>query len=309
MGVHWLRGTTTMPSDTVLGYLADLLGESVEVRDGARHGYTTTYVVGVVQVWASDARPEVCVEVTGTACEVLGLERLAMLFWGLSLKVTRLDLAVDGCPFTPADVRAEWMRDRVRTVARQPNVKALEERGMQLRPEFEGVRSCSWHESATGSTFTMGSRQSAQFARVYDRRGFTRFELELKHRAAPIAALRVFEVVDDAPAFSEAVLGLVRGFVDFVDTEQDANVARAPLLAFWDAFCGMVARARVALGGTPERTLADAVAWFKHQVAPVYAVLLDALGPAALDDMAAGGRQRWRRRHSDMLPASLPGTA
>lgn len=299
-----------MPLETVYGYLADFLGESVEVRDGGRHGYTTTHAVGPVLIWSSASRPEVCVDVSGSGCEVLGLERLAVIFWGLALKVSRIDVAVDGCPFTPEQLRREWMRDRVRTVARQPNVKALEERGYQLRPEFDGVRTCGWYESATGSTFTMGSRQSAQFARVYDRRGSTRFEVEVKHRAAPVAALRLFGSVDDPAAFSSSVLGLVRGFVDFVDTDRDSNVARAPLLPFWEAFCGAVARARLSLEGIAARTLDEVAAWFEHQIAPVYAVLVDAFGLPAMQRIASDGRKRWRPRHLDLLGAGLvPGTA
>jgi len=299
-----------MPLETVYGYLADLLGESVEVRDGGRHGYTTTHVVGPVLVWSAPARPEVCVEVSGSACEALGLERLAVIFWGLALKATRIDLAVDGCPFTPEGLQAEWMKDRVRTVARRPNVEALESRGYQLRPEYEDVRSCKWHEDATGTTFEMGSRQSAQFCRVYDRRGPTRLELEVKHRAAPVAALRVFAAVEDPAAVSEAVLGLVRGFVDFVDTSQDANVARAPLLPFWESFVGAVARARVSLEGVAARTLDEVAAWFEHQIAPVYAVLVDAFGPSAMQRVASEGRKRWRRRHVGLLGhPPLPGTA
>ena len=168
VAVHWLRGVSSMPVLDVVDYLAGFLGESVELRPGGRHGYSRTFVVGPVTVWSSETRPECCVEVTGSACEVLGLERLAVLFFGLQLRASRVDLAVDHCPFTPQQLRSEWMRNNVRSAARVPDVAALAARGLALKPGYEGVRSCKWDESPTGSTFRMGSRSSSQMARCYD---------------------------------------------------------------------------------------------------------------------------------------------
>lgn len=292
-----------MPLDTVLDYVSSLLnGEAVEARASGRHGYTATHVVGPVLVWSSPGRVDCCVEISGSACEELGLESVAVLYFGLGLKASRVDVAVDHCPFTPSQLREHWMRDQVRSAARVPNVEALEARGLALRPEYQGVRSCRWHESGTGATFSMGSRQSSQMARCYDTRGFTRLELELKGRRAAYAARDLFTVVEDRETFADLALGLVRDFVDFVDTDADSNPSRAPLLSFWDAFIGAVARARVALEGAPARTLDDALAWFEHQVAPVYALLREALGSDVLDRVADAGRMRWRRRHVAMLP-------
>lgn len=301
LGVHWLRGTTKMSVLDVVDYLATALDESVEVRDGAYHGYTSTHVVGPVKVWSSESRPECCVEIGGSACEELGLHRLAVLFSGLDLRLSRLDLAVDHCPFTPHELRSHWMQDNVRTAARCPNVAALEKRGMTIKPGFEGVRSHKWHEGPTGSTLSMGSRSSSQYARCYDSRGFTRFELELSGRRSAAAAVQLFGVVEDSEAFANVSLSLIRDFVDFVEPSEDSNRSRAPLLPFWESFCGSVQRARLTLEGVVARTLDDALAWFEHQVAPVYALLLQGFGRPVLDALARSGRQRWKPRHEKML--------
>lgn len=290
-----------MPVLDVVEYLSGLLDESVEVRPGGQHGYTETFTVGPVVVWAAESRPECCVEVTGSACEELGLSRLAVLFYGLQLRASRLDLAVDGCEFTPRDLRSEWMKGNVRSAARVLDAEALAARGLALQPGFEGVRSCKWDESPTGSTFRMGARSSSQMARCYDSRGFTRFELELKGRRSAAAAGAVFAVVEDEERFTGLVLALVRDFVDFVKVESDTNLSRAPLSDFWEAFCGSVARARLTLEGVASRTLDEALAWFEHQVAPVYALLVEGFGRSVLDRVATEGRKRWRRRHNRML--------
>jgi DNA relaxase NicK len=52
------------------------------------------------------------------------------------------------------------------------------------RAEFAHVRTCEWMTSLMGDTFYMGSRSSTQFARCYNARGFTRFEMELKKERA-----------------------------------------------------------------------------------------------------------------------------
>lgn len=311
LSVHWLRGIARMPVLDVVGYVAGLLGESVEVVGSGRHGYSTTYLIGPVKVWASEDRADCCVEVTGSACEALGLERLAVLYFGLGLRVSRLDLAVDGCPFTPHELRDRWLRDGVRSAARFPNVAALAKKGWMVKPGFEGVRTHKWDESPTGATLRMGSGQSTHFARCYDARGSTRFELVLQHRRSAAAAPQVFGAVEDAERFGSVVLGLVRDFVDFVEVAGDSNRARAPLTPFWDAFCGAVARARLTLEGIAQRTIEDALAWFEHQVAPIYALLRQALPSSALDRVASDGRRRWRRRHVAMLGSgpALPVTA
>src|SRR5690606_4620720 len=110
VGVHWFRGVVFEPVDAVVDRLAKALDESVEVREGGKHAYDSTYVVGPVQLWWHSTRAEqgVCVEVTGSACEALGVEGLLKV-WGVAeWRTSRLDLAADHCPFTPAMVRDAW---------------------------------------------------------------------------------------------------------------------------------------------------------------------------------------------------------
>ena len=290
---HWLRGTSDLGFDTVLSWLTGFLNESVVVLDRGMMGYSNAYLVGSVKVLEHPGRPDmgVCVDISGSACEELGLSRLASIFWGLNLRVSRLDLALDNCPFAPALLRDEWQADRVRTRCKIPE-KARDDRQW---------RSCGWHESPTGDTFEMGSRDSSQFARCYDSRGFTRFELELKGKAAHAAALELFPLVEDPAEFMQGSLGWVRRFVDFVDPASDENASRRTLLPFWEEFIQMALKARVTLEPQVVRTAEDALRWLKRQVAPVLAVVESVYSWDEVAELVGQGRQRWRSRHLQMV--------
>lgn len=282
-----------MPLGEVLGALAGRLRESVVVMERGSYGYSEGYLVGAVRVLASESRPDmgVCIDVTGEGCEQLGLRVLAELRAFLGLKVTRLDVALDECPFTPADLRDAWQSGLVRTRAKVP---------VDARPDRQW-RSCSWRSDAKGDMFTMGARSSTQYARCYDERGFTRFELELKGRAAEVAAGRLLG--SDLDGFAVEALGWVRRFVDFVEPD-DGNVSRRSLLPFWEAFCGLVPRAKVTLEGVLVRTVADVKAWVESQVAPSLALVAAAFGAEEVTRLVKVGRDRWRGRHRALLGTS-----
>lgn len=84
-----------------------------------------------------------------------------------------------------------------------------------------------------GDKVTIGSRSSEHYLRVYDRRGFTRVELELKGTMA-----RAFRdaLLSDETVFKRTSVGILRQFVDFVDAGATTNISRAPLLPAWAAF-------------------------------------------------------------------------
>lgn len=294
-GVHWMTGMTVQDAGLVLDWLAGTLGESVEVRDRGLHGYTEAWQVGPAVVLANPDRADmgVCVELNGSACDELGLAKIAAIHAGLELRVSRLDLAFDGVGFTPADLREAWEADSVRTRAKIPE-KAREDR------QF---RTCKWYSSPTGDTFSMGSRSSSQYARCYDERGPVRFELELKKKAAAEAAGQLFGVVSDgnSDVFAAVALSWVRRFVDFVDTDSDENVSRRTLLPFWETFVKGAEKAVVTLEGRVLRTVEDMAEWIEKQGAPTLAVLVHALGWHGLRDIIRKGVPRLKGRHREAL--------
>jgi hypothetical protein len=302
-GVHWYRGTylgdSEHPVGDVLAVVAWVVDAEPVVTGAGRYGYLDGYAVGPVAVFAHSERSEmgVMVDIDGSGCEALGWRKVAEIHDALGLRATRLDLAVDHCPFTPCEVRDAWRRGDVRT-----RVKVRE--GARADRQW---RRCFWQEFDDGDLFTMGSRQSTQYARCYDRRGFTRLELELKDRPAQVAADELMRMVGLGDVgVSDRVLSWVRRFVDFVVTESDTNASRRSLLPWWAAFVGAVPKAHVVTEGKHARTCAEVREWFGQQMAAMLAVLSEAYGAGEVARLVRQGRKRWRARHRVLL-ATVPG--
>lgn len=295
VGGHWLTGTTKADLDSVLGAVVSEVGESVVVLDKGIYGYREGFAVGPVRVYHHEERPDmgVCVDFSGSAWEELGPVRVGRLHVGLGLRASRFDLAIDHCPFTPAELRDEWQAGNVRTRAKVPE-KARADRQW---------RTCDWWSNARGDTFTMGSRQSTQYGRCYDERGWTRFELELKDGAAQRAVGEFFAAVAlrDVVLVRERALAWVRRFVDFVDPSQEENISRAPLLDFWARFVQGVEKAHVQLEGAVAQSVERTHNWLERQVASALAVVVDSMGVDALLDLVEVGRDRYRGVHRAML--------
>ncbi len=222
--LHELTGTSRCTEDEVLGTLAEF-GIYVEAQEYGSRIYRRRWLGDFGVTLQADNKmgsDELHVRIPGQACEHLGLVQLLSLATLLSLKVTRLDAAIDHCPFTPRHLLQAQEMGLSRTHA----------------------QAHGWASNTEGDTFTLGSRKSDVFLRCYDRRGFTRTELELKrgHAQEFLAGL----MARDVSEFPALFLGALRSFVDFVDTGVCENISRAPLLPFWRSFVGLVEKFRIA---------------------------------------------------------------
>jgi hypothetical protein len=240
-GIHWLAFTTRMELYDVLEALvdhvcllpdADVRGVFLEVGHGGK-GYKRmlTGPHGML-VFCSDDRDDLHVVVPGRACENAGTDNLLKLF-ALPIKPTRIDVALDGLKkpdgsdVKPADLYAlcRFCPEQVRTKC---NIRVDE----SLPPE-ERSKSLSFHQNGQGDTCEIGSRTSERFARVYDRRGYCRFELEIKGDKAE----QLGEILDGKKAskIPALVVGLIARFVSFVEQDNDSNKTRAELQDWWAA--------------------------------------------------------------------------
>lgn len=303
VGVHWFRGVSFEPVERVLDQLSMAVGAVPEMRPGGKHAYDTTFQIGPLQLWWHTTREEqgVCVEVTGSACEALGVDGLLKVWNAADWRTSRLDLAADHAPFTPGMVRDAWRSGNVNT--RVKVAKLLDDAGeWAVKEGREEWRRSEWVEAPSGDMFTMGSRASMQYARCYDRRGFTRFELELKSDTAAAAAPLVMEALRQGPqAMGPVTVGLIQRFVKFVDRGADSNLGRCPELAWWAAFTEGVERARLWLGERVVRTVEEIKRWAERQVAPSLALLREALGDQLLGALIEKGKPRWRTHHREAL--------
>ena len=278
--VHWLRGGTDEALDAVVERVQALTGGGyVESHDWGRMMYRRhhAFVAGLCVYFepVAENMPPVLIDAPGAACELLGLEALRELFCNAEL--SRADIALDGAGFSPREAAA-WVR--------AGNVRCKSKR----RKFYEDLG------AGDGETLVLGSRSSERFLRIYDRRGATRVELELKGVQA-----RGFRSVLLAPLeeFTDLALGVVREFVDFVDASQDANVSRAPLLPSWGLLVGSVERVRLAVKGRAAPTVERVVEWMESQVSAMLAVYRR-LGHS-VDDLVRLGESRFRHRHRSLL--------
>jgi DNA relaxase NicK len=231
-------------------------------------GYRETWLgpLGVRVYTNPVSGPEQChVSIGGSCLEAMGaqwVQRLTLQCYraGWEARATRVDLAMDGEGFTPADCRELWERGEVRSYSR---------------------RDCwGWQCSQEGNTFSIGSRTSERYGRVYDKRGFTRFEVECKGDRA--AAVWADLCVVDPREWGETIRAHVRDFVEF-------------LAPWWDEFMGGVVRALLVVGSAARATADKARQWLRRQVAPWIAALTELDGGELgwLLDLVAEGRTRY----------------
>lgn len=102
---------------------------------------------------------------------------------------TRLDIAFDHVPFTPKEQYAAYASGEVIT----------------------RCRSFKWLENEDGNTFYLGSSKSDRLTRCYDRRGFTRLELQLRNAYAD----EVIQAMLDQREWLGLAVSFLRGHADY----------------------------------------------------------------------------------------------
>ena len=274
--VHWLTGVasgTVWPFLDLAVALTD--GGEVEVL-GPRNFYRSHHhVAGIIRVLSDpihpDTMPDVCVDVAGKSCEWLGWDRLGCLVAALDA-LTRVDVPIDHVGFTPVQVRDADYAGNIRTRGKKSHFR-------------EGLR------GRTGDTYTLGTAASSRQLVVYDERGFTRAELRLRdERAEDMRDV----LLGPSEGLLAATVGRLSGYVEFVDAVGESNVSRAPALAWWAEFVGMVERVVMPPVVRVAAAVEGKVAWLVT-MAPMLAALV--AGGLDLPMILGEGMSRWKARH------------
>jgi DNA relaxase NicK len=176
---------------------------------------------------------------------------------GYRYNVTRLDLAFDHELFTPLDVwQAAHEEGIIRTDAK--------------RSSFV-ITSSPWAEDDRGdlgtNTVYIGSRSSERMLRVYDKRGYTRVELELKGKRAKAVSTHLFHA--DPDSWYSLAMGHL---MDFVTVN----------CAWWESFTGACKRAYMKITAAAEYSVEKLVAWVDRQVGGALHVIREVLGEGEL---------------------------
>lgn len=310
--IDWLTFTTRQPVEAVLTALDSAFGGDCGATRMNRglYGYHDGYMgLGGSAVNWTEGRDEVCVVLPGGACSLLDGPTLVALGVGLGASVSRIDVAVDGCPFTPRDVRDAWMDGNAVS-------KVQRSAGDRL------TRSHEWIESPTGQTFYLGSPQSDRRSRCYtklddpvrllpDGTPIVRWETQYRNDRAKTVWRMLGDTYNADPVcmggLPGMVLGLIADHVRFTDPVADKNVSRRPTVAWWQAFIGAVERVKTWLPTSLAATFQQLEQYLFKQVSGAFAAFLQHVRLSGgcrahvIDQLVQNGNARMGPRHRALL--------
>jgi hypothetical protein len=279
-GIHWLSFVVHDGRENGLVlydlFFKDLFGELQSMGHGGR-GFDELWS-GLLEfrVYLTPSHGEneyFYFEIPGQACEQIhwqilqGVDDVLRNNYPGRYHYSRLDFAFDDLPFTPQDIENAVKTGRVRTSATRDTLTTSK------RP-FEKQEN---GELGT-HTVNLGSRQSERMIRVYNRRGFTRLEMELKDKRADLVAKELFRASDVSEWFGIALAHLL----DYVNFEG----------SWWREFVSGTGRAWATVTTPREITEAKMTKWIEHQVAAALSVLHDIKPDGYVEDLVRMGRAK-----------------
>jgi DNA relaxase NicK len=296
--IDYFRITIHLPFEKCIAIYDEFfqiaLGDLSDLEHGAK-GFKR--VAGALQGFQLKHNPpggrEYCTfEFPGQTCGCVAPEQLQDFYYFLKLReykinVTRLDLAFDNVPFSPGQVYEVIWEDASQAKEEKPIVRSLTERRsvnwisqpLQFRDDLSGM-GCD--------TCYFGKRSSMRFLRVYNKRGPTRLELELKEERANLVADSLFLAqIDDWPTIAKGHL------LDFIDIDRP----------WWKEFIGDTDRAYKKLHYAKDVSLEKSRAWLLKQVSPALSAVAECTGGEILLDMDKEGRKRMNKRYGPLISA------
>ncbi len=288
-GIHWLAFTVHAPIERAFE-LYDILfkekfGEMVELGHGGRGFKDIRHSLLEFKIYLDpvlEDREYFHYEIPGQACELISWDYFNAL--GILLeanfkdcyKFTRIDFAFDNLGFTPEQVEQAIRENNLRSLAKREKM-AIHQSPFAIRDNGE-----------IGTyTTELGVRDSGRMIRVYNKRGYTRLELETRDDRAQIIAKDLLLAENISKWFSISI-GHLRDYVDF-NTD------------WWKVFVSGEARAWATLGDAKELTITRMVEWLDIQVMPALSVAIDVLPPGVIETLISRGRRRRGAKYNNLL--------
>ena len=227
-----------------------------------------------------------CFEIPGQACDAIPdkdiQEFIAVLNSLEKARITRLDLAWDGVPFTPEQVKEAVGKGQMRSYLRR---KKMSYTVTPYEDREDG--------QIGTSSLRLGSRFSERMLRVYNERGPVRIELQTKSKRAYLVAR---DVLIQLPEFwIDKAIGHLRDYVDFVDS------ATGKLLPWWAEFVNNQDRAMKTISNARIVTLNSMLEWVNKAVSPTLSVIADLVGMPAIEAFIVAGRRKRGSRFNALL--------
>jgi len=196
------------------------------------------------------------IEIPGQACDALSPHVFpTFMSWlkGMDLRysVKRIDLAFDDVPFNPSDFLEAIKNDELISLAKRHTLRFFQSPyEMAEDGSREGTSTCS-----------IGSNQSQRMVTVYDKRGYTRLEFQLRDERAHAVAHDIFE--HDYTEWEQTAKAHLKQYIDFNN------------LDWWQLFTVMVVRADLKISSARVLSLQSMRHWISRQVAVSLSVLFD----------------------------------
>ncbi len=282
-------------------FLSDFVGDPVHVGHGHR-GYQwwgrALAGVNVYSIPVNGDQEHGHIELKGEACEVIPMDALRKMViylqerhqhTGQKFNVTRLDLAWDGVNASPLEFLEAVQNDYIRSLAKRDKWK------LDQSPRKEG------EEIQISTTVYFGSPSSERRLRVYDRRGFTRVELQTRDKRAHAIVESLFIALPEE--WGKLGIAHLRDYVDVFEDESKETLAD-----WWAELVGAVIRANMTVTDAKEMELYRLEKWIVHQVAPALSVIVDAVGEYSIDAFIQYGRAKRGERYKPILENIHPQT-
>jgi DNA relaxase NicK len=260
---HWLAFTVHAPNNEfqviydTLFY--DLFGPVQSIKHGGR-GFQLIYKNGLeFKIYCfplQEDKQYFSYKIPGAACDCIPWEYYRALYDLLesnnkdSYQFTRFDLAFDNVPFEPQQVRDAIVEEKLRSLAKRETLQIHE--SPLAKKDNGDLGTC---------TVELGSRTSERMIRVYNKRGFTRIEFEMKEERADLVAKEILALENESHWYKVGIAHLL----DYVDFKTD----------WWEKFIRANKRAGVTLSKPEVVSLNKLVNWMDKQVFPSLSVMYD----------------------------------
>ena len=231
------------------------------------------------------------IELPGSACDAIPDKDFQIFMLVLEryekYRVTRLDLAWDHLPVEPEDLLNAVNEDRVRTKTSKESLVLT----------FSPYKKKDNGEIST-STVTFGSRQSERRIQLYNKRGYTRLELEAKGGRADAIAKDV--LVDQPEDWYPKAAGHLKDFID-IFSDQEKQI----LASWWAKLLKGQKRANKKVSNAREVEMSRILSWFDKQVSQSLSVVADVLGEDSIQAFIVDGRRKRGPKYQGLIDARV----
>lgn len=304
--------------DVDLSFIISFLSLSKEWGNfeniGGRNGYPICWEYSGVSVMCpAPERYEqmgFCVSMTGR-----GLEWYASLFsdfkiydffrkirgiveTGISLNVSRLDLALDDKPDDKENGALDL--DMIFDKAEKGEYISTARTKNTIREivQYKG-------DNITGRTIYFGSRKSGSYIRIYDKaaeQGVTGHWIRVEFEFKQETAMRILNAMcitgDGFPSYFAEVANHYLRFIEI----DDSNRSRCSISAFWAEFLGTFKKATLAVGKHKRQNVTKLLNYVLHSMSPSLYTLAQVFPTELLEDwIFRSSTGRLKRKHYDMI--------